>query len=97
MLDNEYSILFIRGERPIKDKKYNILKHPNVKFTADGKENPYFHGETNNAIATINIDLNLYKYKFNEVEEIENYELISSEYIDDYFRKIEEENKSEKD
>ena len=97
MLDNEYSILFIRGERPIKDKKYNILKHPNVRFTADGKENPYFHGETNNAIATINIDLNLYKYKFNEVEEIENYELISSEYIDDYFKKIEEENKSEKD
>ncbi len=96
MLNNDYSILFVRGERPIKDKKYNILKHPNVKFTADGKAKPYFHGDTNNAIATINIDLNLGKYKFNDVEEIENYELISSEYIDDYFKKIEEENKSEK-
>lgn len=37
MLDNQYAILFIRGERPIMDFKYDILKHPNVvlafKFT----------------------------------------------------------------
>lgn len=96
MLDNEYSILFIRGERPIKDKKYNILKHPNVRFTADGKEKPYYHGEINNSIATISIDLDLYKYKFDNVEEIENYELISSEYIDEYFNKLKEENLNEK-
>ena len=96
MLDNNYSILFIRGERPIKDKKYNILGHPNIRFTADGKEKPYFHGESNNAIATINIDLNVNKYKFNKFKDKDNYEIISSDNIDDYFRKIEEENKSEK-
>ena len=34
LLDNDYSLLFIRGERPIFDKKYDILKHPNVKCQA---------------------------------------------------------------
>lgn len=27
-LDNDYALLFIRGERPVMDKKYDILKHP---------------------------------------------------------------------
>ena len=36
MLDNQYAILFIRGERPVLDFKYDILKHPNVALTADG-------------------------------------------------------------
>ncbi len=96
MLDNNYSILFIRGERPIKDKKYNILGHPNIRFTTDGKAKSYFHGESNNAIATISIDFNLNRYKFNKLKDKNNYEIISSDNIDEYFRKIEEENKSEK-
>ena len=37
MLDNKYALLFIRGERPIMDLKYDILKHPNVDLTADRK------------------------------------------------------------
>ena len=37
MLDNQYAILFIRGERPVMDFKYDILKHPNVALTTDGK------------------------------------------------------------
>lgn len=90
MLNNDYAILFIKGERPIKDKKYNILKHPNIQLTNDGKGKPYFHGETNNAIATINIDLNINNYKFNDVENIEDYEVISSEDIDNYFKEMEE-------
>ena len=36
MLDNRYALLFVRGERPVMDLKYDILKHPNVKLTADG-------------------------------------------------------------
>ena len=28
-MDNDYAILFIRGEKPVIDKKYDILKHPN--------------------------------------------------------------------
>lgn len=44
MLDNRYALLFIRGERPVKDFKYDILKHPNVDLTTDGKVQPYIHG-----------------------------------------------------
>jgi len=53
MLDNRYALLFIRGERPVKDLKYDILKHPNVALTADGKAKPYVHGDTSRAVGTI--------------------------------------------
>lgn len=36
MLDNANALLFIRGERPILDKKYDMMKHPNIKYTEDG-------------------------------------------------------------
>ncbi|MPN58642.1 hypothetical protein SDC9_206350 [bioreactor metagenome] len=42
-MDNEYALLFIRGERPVMDKKYNILGHPNLKYTEDGGAEPYVH------------------------------------------------------
>ncbi len=44
LLDNKYALLFIRGERPIKDSKYDILKHPNVSLTTDGKGTAFVHG-----------------------------------------------------
>lgn len=43
MLDNSDALLFIRGECPVKDKKYDILKHPNIKRTEDGGAAPYVH------------------------------------------------------
>ena len=52
MLDNRYALLFVRGERPVMDLKYDILKHPNVKLTADGGQPPYLHGEPTQAVAT---------------------------------------------
>ena len=91
LLDNRYAILFIRGERPIIDFKYDVLKHPNVEFTTDGKEKPYKHGGTENAIASIIFDENVDNYDFTEIEEIaNNFEVISSEDIDDYFKGKEE-------
>lgn len=45
MLDNQYAIVFIRGERPILDYKYDILTHPNVSLSADGEGERYDHGE----------------------------------------------------
>ena len=36
LLDNSKCILFIRGERPVIDLKYNLLKHPNIRCTEDG-------------------------------------------------------------
>ena len=43
MLDNDYALLFVRGERPVKDRKYEILKHPNIALTEDGGALPYLH------------------------------------------------------
>lgn len=51
MLDNQYALLFIRGERPVEDFKYDIMKHPNIRFTADGGAESYRHGEDTISIA----------------------------------------------
>lgn len=56
MLDNRYALVFIRGERPVMDLKYNILKHPNVKLTTDGGAEPYRHGEDTRSIAAVLAD-----------------------------------------
>ena len=56
MLDNKFALLFIRGERPIKDLKYDLLKHPNIKHTTDGGKEVYRHGEVRNDIASIVFD-----------------------------------------
>lgn len=45
MLDNRYALLFIRGEHPIQDEKYDILRHPNLNLTADGGMPTYMHGQ----------------------------------------------------
>ncbi len=83
LLDNDYALLFIRGERPIFDKKYDILKHPNIKYTKDGKAQPYQHG--------------VVKHNFNDWQDIilsENeYELYSEEDMEEYFAQFE--NKTE--
>lgn len=78
LLDNDYSLLFIRGERPIFDKKYDILKHPNVKYTKDGKAKPYEHGKV--------------KYAIEDWQNVlltdEDYELYSDEDIEEYFEEL---------
>ncbi len=45
MLDNRCAVLFIRGERPVRDLKYDILRHPDVALSADGGAEPYRYGE----------------------------------------------------
>lgn len=90
LLDNQYAILFIRGERPILDNKYDILKHPNVSKTTDGKEKAYFHGGTEKAVASIIFAENQDVEDLREFEEITSeYELISSEEIDEYLKRKE--------
>ena len=41
MLDNQNALLFIRGERPILDAKYDLMKHPNIRYTDDGGAGPF--------------------------------------------------------
>ena len=41
MLDNQNALLLIRGERPILDAKYDLMKHPNIRYTEDGGAGPF--------------------------------------------------------
>ena len=85
MLDNRYALLFIRGERPIIDEKYDILKHPNVALSADGKAKPYQHGGAENAIATLSL-AGMPVSAVSPAEEITpDYELLSDEDIEALF------------
>lgn len=86
LLDNRYAILFIRGERPIKDFKYDILKHPNVSLMADGKADVYRQGEVRDDIATISVG----NFSKEEVEDIDisetSYELLSDEDLQEIYK-----------
>ena len=55
MLDNQYALLFVHGERPIKDLKYDVMKHPNVHLTTDGGAPAYDHGSDTLSHATIDV------------------------------------------
>lgn len=92
LLDNKYALLFIRGERPIMDLKYDILRHPNVQYTTDGKAKPYIHGRTDRAKASIIINEDMYETKFNDIRDIEgiekmieDYEILTEEEIEQLF------------
>lgn len=85
MLDNRYALLFIRGERPIMDEKFDILKHPNVVLTTDGKGVPYRHGEVTQAVANISLSDSLDGEVTQEPEDGKNYELLSDEELETIF------------
>ena len=81
LLNNDYGLIFIRGERPIMDKKYDLLKHPKIKETADGDQKPYIHGTASHFID----DWQNILLSDNE------YELLSDEEMDDYFKNLDKE------
>lgn len=85
MLDNRYALLFIRGELPIMDEKYDILKHPNVALTTDGSAAPYEHGGTEHAVATLSL-AGIPTTDIPDMEETKpDYELLSDEDIEALF------------
>lgn len=55
MLDNTKALLFVRGELPVCDEKFEITKHPCVGLTPDGGGKPYIHGGTENAVGAITL------------------------------------------
>lgn len=75
LLDNRYALLFIRGELPVRDDKYEVLKHPNVALTTDGTGFPYQHGGTDHALIWQNVQL----------DERGEYELLSEEELEALF------------
>ena len=88
MLDNRYALLFIRGERPVMDFKYDILKHPDVRLTTDGQAEPYIHGEPWDAGSSIELvyDPDLVRDAFYSAQVIElpdsDYALLSEEDVE---------------
>ena len=85
MLDNRCALLFIRGELPIMDEKYDILKHPNVALTTDGGAAPYEHGGTENAVATLSFAGAAAETVSAPNEPTLDYELLSDEDIEALF------------
>ena len=85
MLDNRYALLFIRGERPVMDEKYDILKHPNIALTEDGGAAPYEHGGTENTVATLSFAGAAAETLSELSEPIPDYELLSNEDIEALF------------
>ena len=71
MLDNQYALLFVRGERAMMDRKYDLMKHPNIRMTEDGGAEAYNYEKTPLAHDTFAFDAGRY----------EDYELLSDEDI----------------
>ena len=86
MLDNRYALLFIRGERPIMDEKFDILKHPNVALSTDGKGEPYRHGEVTEAVARISLGDSLAGEITQDMPDTQQYELLSDEDLEAIFQ-----------
>lgn len=90
MLDNNLALLFIRGEAPLMDEKYDLLKHPNVKYTTDGGAPAYTHGGTEYAVAGLTVS-RLSPADLANVQEPETtYELLSDEDMANIFQFKEE-------
>jgi type IV secretion system protein VirD4 len=86
MLDNRLALLFIRGERPILDEKYDILRHPNVGGTADGRAERFVHGEVTGSVATLVVGKNINPANLPETEAADaEYELLSEEDLETIF------------
>lgn len=49
LLDNRKALLFVRGERPILDGKFDLTRHPNIRLTEDGGAVPYDYTKTSGA------------------------------------------------
>lgn len=82
LLDNKYALLFVRGERPIIDLKYDILKHPNVMLTTDGKGKPYIHGSIENSSIS-NENGTEKENNITDDKEEETYEVLTSEELEE--------------
>ena len=89
MIDNKYALLFIRGERPIIDLKYDVLKHPNVSMTSIGGRKAYVHGNSDLAIATISVNYSIKNFSNDQTNsDRENrFDIVSSEIIEEYLRR----------
>lgn len=81
LLDNANALIFIRGEKPIMDKKFDILTHPNIKLTEDGGALPYKHSKDNKLLSEDLHFKNLDTMKFIEFEKEEKEDEKNPEHV----------------
>ena len=92
MLDNRYGILFIRGEYPVMDLKYDLMKHPKIAFTEEGGAAPYIHGKDTRSEVTIKLVGNepTVRDKAIDLESLElephDYEILSNEELEQLYQ-----------
>ncbi|MBQ7499506.1 MAG: TraM recognition domain-containing protein, partial [Clostridia bacterium] len=95
MLDNRYALLFIRGERPVMDLKYDILKHPNVGLSADGGAKSYDHEKKNYSYASIQFNRDLLDGDMTEIrEDGSDYVILTEEEINEILNEENETNET---
>ena len=96
MLDNRFALLFIRGERPVMDLKYDVMKHPNVSGTADGGAKPYVYGEDLLSIASVSLELaEITEAQLKEYEK-RDYIIFTEEELEEMIREKKEKDKEER-
>ena len=71
LLDNKKAVLLIRGELPILDDKYDLMRHVNVKYTEDGGAPAYNYAKAPLAHEDLKID----------TRRLDDYVLLSAEDI----------------
>ena len=91
MLDNRYGILFIRGEYPVMDLKYDLMKHPKIAFTEDGGAEPFIHGQDTKSKATISLigndpELREKAINIGDIAEETEYLVLSNEELEEIYQ-----------
>ena len=77
--DTDRCLLFIRDEYPILDRKYDLMTHPNIKFSKDGGAPEYYHNhlevpdEFGITAAELNKELDAILYDEDEGYDLQDY------------------------
>lgn len=97
LLDNSYALLFIRGERPIYDRKYDLLKHPNIAQTHDGGSPAFEHGLDRVSYASFTVNWrDLERAIVPDGIDLSAYDILTEDELE-HLLKQEEKNQNEKD
>ena len=90
MMDNRYALVFIRGERPVMDLKYDILRHPKIHLTVDGGAAPYMHGEDTRSYASVLLSRQLLEQAKTPYTPNLNIQFFCEEELEEHFQNMEE-------
>jgi len=91
-LKNDKAIVFIRGEDPVIDQKYDLKKHPNFCFTPEGGGKAFNFDEDTRSFASIALDQRLIEQAQAFEIDYEGFVLLSEEELEESFTKKEKPN-----